>query len=141
MSFKFRLEVNLKLAKQELEKAQVLLAQEFDKLQQIEEVYQTEQKILRNAFQDQEKAGYHKPQTLGAWHTFSNYQKQKLEEIFLMMQKQKEIVLRQREALKYCKIKTEKFKRLRSKRWQEYYGEQLRKEQLVIDEIAQLFHG
>lgn len=140
MGFKFRLEVSLRLAKQELDRAHELLAQELCKLQQVEEVYQAQQKISLAAFQAQEKACRHEPQAIGGWYVFSNNQKQKLQEILLVIQKQEEIVLRQREELKCCKIKTEKFKKLRAKQWQKYCAEQLRQDQIIIDEIAQHSH-
>lgn len=141
MGFEFRLEVSLRLAEQELDKAQELLAQELRKLWQIQEVYHEEQKISLSVLQEQEKACRYEPQALGGWHVFSNNQKQKMEEILVEIQKQEEVISRLREGLKMCKIKTEKFKKLRSRQWQEYCIEQLRKEQLFIDEVAQQCHG
>ncbi|HHT63654.1 MAG: flagellar export protein FliJ [Bacillota bacterium] len=137
MGFKFRMEVNLKLAKHELNRCWELLAREINKLRQMEEVYQREEEIARMALRQQERACRSEPENLAWWHAFINYQKQKLEEILLEIKKQEEIVRSHREELIKCKIKTEKFQRLKAKRWREYCAEQLRQEQIVIDEIAQ----
>ncbi|MGI6684001.1 MAG: flagellar export protein FliJ [Bacillota bacterium] len=137
MGFKFRLATSLRLAVQELDKAQGVLAQEIRKLQQMEEFYRIEQEIFLNALTEKNKACQYEPQVLIGWHIFCTNQKHKLDEILIEIQKQEDVILRIREDLKLCKIKTEKFKKLRAKQWKEYYAEQLRKDQLFIDDIAQ----
>jgi flagellar FliJ protein len=137
MAFKFRLETSLRLAKQELDIAQGLLAEELRKLQKARGQRDNQTEILVQAFQGQKMACLEKPRDLSLWQQYSLEQKDKLIKYIKIVEEQEEIVIEYRERLVECRIKVEKFKRLKEKKMRLFYIQELKKEQTVIDEIAQ----
>lgn len=137
MAFKFRLETSLRLAKQELDIAQGLLAKEIRKLQFLKEQRDKQAGLLAEALEGQKRACLQAPSSLALWQKYSLEQKEKLINHEKEVEEQDKIVLKQREMLIECRIKTEKFKRLKEKKLRLFNIEELRREQTVIDEIAQ----
>lgn len=137
MVFRFRLETSLRLARQELEKAQCLLANELRKLYKAYEFRDNQLDAFHRALEGQKKACLHEPYNLRFWQEYTQRQKRKLEEYEEFVKKQEKVVQGYREELKQFRIKLEKLKRLKEKKWKLYCLEQLKKEQAVIDEIAQ----
>lgn len=137
MGFKFRLETSLHLADQELEVAQGLLAQEIRKMQKAIEQRDNQIEILTGAWQEQKKACLQEPLKLGFWQKYSLEQKEKLNKYEKELKEQQKIVAVHRERLLECRIKVEKFKRLKEKKLRLFNIEELKREQSIIDEIAQ----
>jgi flagellar FliJ protein len=137
MVFKFRLETSLRLAKQELDIAQGLLAEELRILQEAKGQKDNQTRILAQAFQGQKKACLEKPRDLSLWQQYSSEQKDKLRDYVKIVEEQEKTVAEYRARLVECRIKVEKFKRLKEKQKSLFDIKELRKEQTVIDEIAQ----
>lgn len=136
-AFRFRLETSLRLADQELDIAQALLAREHRKLQQLTEQRDEQEQILGKAWHGQKTACLQEPLHLGFWQKYSREQKEKLELYQDYVEEQQKIVNEYREKLVECRIKVEKYERLKEKKLRLYYIEELRKEQNVLDEIGQ----
>ncbi|HHV65645.1 MAG TPA: flagellar export protein FliJ [Peptococcaceae bacterium] len=138
MSFKFRLETSLHLAEQELDIARGFLATELRKLQELSSRRDRQAELLLEAFKGQKKACLEEPWSLSFWQLYIREQKEKLLQLIAEVQEQEKNVLKHREKVVQCRIKVEKFKRLKQKKFKLYYIEELRKEQAVLDEIASL---
>ncbi|RNC29562.1 MAG: hypothetical protein AWM53_00560 [Candidatus Dichloromethanomonas elyunquensis] len=137
MAFQFRLETSLRLANQEMDVVQGQLAQELRILQTYTEQKDCQLRIFLHAVEGQQAACLREPQNLSLWQNFSMEQKEILSKYEKQLQEQEKIVAKYREKLIECRIKVEKFKRLKEKKRKLYYVEELKKEQGVIDEIAQ----
>lgn len=137
MGFKFRLETSLHLANQELDIARGLLAGEVRKLQMAREQRDYQDRLFLRAQQGQKRACLQEPSILGVWQKYSLEQKMALLQREEEVEKQEKIVAEYREKLIECRIKVEKYKRLREKKLRLFYKEELKKEQAVLDEIAQ----
>lgn len=136
-SFRFRLEASLRLANQELDIARGLLAKEMRLLQQLTEQRNQQEQCLGRAYQGQKRACLVEPQNLGLWQKYTGEQKEKLYFCKNKVDEQQKVADEYRENLIKCRIKVEKFERLKAKKLRLYYIEELKKEQSVIDEIAQ----
>ncbi|NLI94175.1 MAG: flagellar export protein FliJ [Peptococcaceae bacterium] len=137
MAFKFRLETSLRLANQEMDIAQGQLAQELRVLRTFSEQRDYQLSIFLHSLEGQKKACLMEPQNLSLWLKFSLEQKEKLSNCEKRLQEQEKIVAKYRENLVECRIKVEKFKRLKEKQLKLYEIEELKKEQGIIDEVAQ----
>lgn len=137
MGFKFRLEASLRLARQEMDIAQGLLANELRTLQVLFGKKDIQNRILDEAFHDQKLACLKEPHHLGHWQKYTTEQHEKLKELEQRIREQELIVEERRAYLLESKIKCEKFEKLKEKKLKLYYIEELKKEQALIDEIAQ----
>ena len=137
MGFKFRLETSLRLASQEMDIVQGQLAQEMRILQKLLEQRDSQKRLFIRALEGQKTACLQEPQNLMLWQKYGVEQKEKLLQAEQKVAEQEKIVAEYREKLIECRIKVEKFKRLKEKKMRLYEIEELRKEQTVIDEIAQ----
>jgi len=137
MAFKFRLETSLRLASQEMDIVQGELARELRTLQIVQEQRDYQNLVLARAIEGQKKACLEAPQRLSQWQRYGLEQKEKLSENEQKVKEQEKIVKQYREKLVECRIKVEKFKRLKEKKLRLYAIEELKKEQTIIDEIAQ----
>jgi len=137
MAFKFSLETGMRLADQEMQVAQGLLAREMRILQEILEQRDLQAKVLLRAYEEQKKACLEEPVIIAAWQKYSLEQKKKLAELEIDITRQKETVLEFNKRLLQCRMKFEQYKRLREKKFNVYNLEELKKEQNIIDEIAQ----
>lgn len=137
MAFKFRLETSLRLASQEKDVAQGELAGALRQLQLLTDKRDEQAKSLLKAIASQKEACLREPSVLGQWQRFCEDKKRILKEIEYQVGEQKKIVEQYREKLIECRIKVEKFKRLKAKNLKLYQIEELRTEQKIIDEIAQ----
>ncbi len=137
MAFKYRLETNLRLADQELDIAQNLLAKEIRILSKFQEERDIQAEIFVQAIEGQKQACLGQPWQLSSWQRYLEDQKRKLAEDEQEVMLQKKVVTGFRERLIQCRINLEKFKRLKQKKWKLYNIDELKKEQAVIDEIPQ----
>jgi flagellar FliJ protein len=137
MTFKFRLEASLRLARQELDIVEGELARELRIRQNLIVQRDDQAKILSGAQTGQKRACLSEPQNLGIWQKYCLLQKQILADFEQKVREQEKIVSKYREKLLECRIKAEKFKRLKEKKLRLYQIEELKQEQKVIDEIAQ----
>lgn len=137
MAFRFRLETNLKVAKQKLDLAQTELAGQIRILQDLNESYNRQLEIYSSALESKKEACIKEPANLSRWQIYCLDQKEQLDNYQRMMLDQEEEVAKYREHLKVQKIEFEKYKRLKEKKWKQFWMEELRKEQSIIDEIAQ----
>lgn len=137
MAFKFRLETSLRLANQEMDIVQGLLAQETRKMQEFIEQRNCQALNLAKAWDGQRNACMEAPYRLKLWQKYSAEQREKLIVCEKQVEKQEKVVEEHREKLIECRIKVEKYKRLKEKKLRLYFIEELKKEQNVIDEIAQ----
>ncbi|AFV02560.1 hypothetical protein UNSWDHB_2880 [Dehalobacter sp. UNSWDHB] len=141
MPFKFRLEASLRLAEQDMDIEQGLLAQELRTLHNLTEQRDLQTQLLNKAFEKQKIACLEEPQILNLWQRYCCDQKN------ILLKREKEVeeqnirVEKQREKLLECRIKTEKYKRLKEKKIRLFYMTKLKKEQSEIDEIAQNLRG
>ncbi|MGI6450285.1 MAG: flagellar export protein FliJ [Desulfitobacteriia bacterium] len=136
MGFKFRLETSLHLAEQELDIARGFLATELRKLQELSSRRNKQAELFLKALRGQKKACLEQPSSLKSWQNYSVEQKEKLLKLEAEVREQEKNVLKYREKLIQCRIKVEKLKRLKQKKFKLFYIEELRKEQAVLDEIA-----
>ncbi|NLP44336.1 MAG: FliJ family protein [Peptococcaceae bacterium] len=137
MAFKFRLETSLRLAKQELDMAQNLLAQQIRILLELRNQSSKQALLLERAWQGQRTACREAPSSLGLWQKYAEQQKKELLELNKKVEKQQKIVDEYRKELLECRIKVEKYERLKAKQKRLFYIEELRTEQKQLDEIAQ----
>lgn len=137
MAFKYRLETNLRLADQELDIAQNLLAKEIRILSNFQEERDIQAEIFIQAIEGQKQACLGQPWQLSSWQRYLEDQKSKLAEDEQEVILQEKVVMGFRERLIQCRINLEKFKRLKQKKWKLYNIDELKKEQAVIDEIPQ----
>ncbi|NLM20964.1 MAG: flagellar export protein FliJ [Peptococcaceae bacterium] len=137
MAFKFRLESILKLAEQKMKVAEGILARELRTLQAISKQKDLQAGLLTQALAGQKAACLNNPENLGIWQKYSQEQKEKLLELENEVQKQQVVVEEKKEKLLQCRIEVEKLKRLKEKKLRIYNWEELKKEQNIIDEIAQ----
>ncbi len=137
MVFKYRLDTSLRLANQEMNIVQGQLAEELRILQKLVDQRDHQVRILSLAYEGQTRACLAEPMHLSSWQKYSVEQKEKLSEYQLEVEEQEKIIASYREKLMECRIKVEKFKRLKEKKLRLYYIEELRKDQVIIDEIAQ----
>ncbi|MGI5901185.1 MAG: flagellar export protein FliJ [Desulfitobacteriia bacterium] len=137
MGFKFRLENVLKLSEQELKIEQVIFSKELRTLQVLEEQKNVLVYSWHRALEGQKKAGLSAPVILQNWQRYAREQKENLQKKEVEIQEQEKIVAECKEKLLDCKIKVEKYRKLRAKKFQVYREEELRKDQAVLDEIAQ----
>ncbi len=137
MSFKFRLETSLNLADQELKIAQGLLAQETRILLNVSELRDSQSRLLTRALEGQKRACLEEPVNISIWQKYAGEQNEKLLKLQKEVEKQQKIVADYREKLRECRIKVEKYKRLKGKKMKLYSILELKKEQKAIDEIAQ----
>jgi hypothetical protein len=116
MPFKFRLEASLRLAEQDMDIEQGLLAQELRTLHNLTEQRDLQTQLLNKAFEKQKIACLEEPQILNLWQRYCCDQKN------ILLKREKEVeeqnirVEKQREKLLECRIKTEKYKRLKEKK-------------------------
>lgn len=137
MAFKYRLEASLRLADQELDIAQSLLAKEMRILAKFKEDRDIQTEVFVQAIEGQKQACLGQPWQLSSWQLYREEQKRKLAEDEQEVLLQEEVVTGFRERLIKCRINLEKFKRLKQKKWKLYNIDELKKEQAVIDEIPQ----
>ena len=137
MSFKFRLETILRLAEQELDVAQGLLAQQTRVLLDLQEQRSKQALLLERAWQGQRTACVEAPLTIAQWQKYAEQQKKELRELNKKVEEQQKIVEKYRKELLECRIKVEKYQRLKAKQQRLFYIEELRTEQKQLDEIAQ----
>lgn len=137
MAFKYRLETSLRLAEQELDVAQSLLAKEMRILYKIKQERDDQAEIFTKAIEGQKLACIKQPQYLSLWQRYLEEQKNKLRKIEQDVILQEKKTIESREMLIRCRIAREKYKRLKENKWKIYQIEELRKEQVVIDEIPQ----
>lgn len=137
MAFKYRLETNLRLADQELDIAQNLLAKEIRILSKFQEERDIQAEIFIQAIEGQKHACLGQPWQLSSWQRYLEDQKIKLAEDEQEVMLQEKVVTGFRERLIQCRINLEKFKRLKQKKWKLYNMDELKKEQIIIDEIPQ----
>ncbi|MCG1026415.1 flagellar FliJ family protein [Dehalobacter sp.] len=141
MPFKFRLEASLRLAEQEMDIEQGLLAQELRTLREATEQKDLQAQLLNAALEKQKIACLEEPQMLSLWQRYCYDQRN------ILLKREKEVeeqnirVEKQREKLLECRIKTEKYKRLKEKKIRLFHIAELKKEQTEIDEIAQNLRG
>lgn len=137
MAFKFRLETNLRISEQMMEAAQSILAEEIRILHKISE----ERRIINDKYNEvikrQKIACVNEPYKLGSWQKFSSELKKLLDNKREEEKEQGSIVSRQREEVIRLNIEHEKFKKLKEKQYRLFLQEEQRKEQKIIDEIAQ----
>lgn len=141
MGFKYRLETSLRLADQEQEIAQGLLAREMRTLNQIRQNRDNQADIYIKAVEGQKMACLNEPGSINLWQRYLTDQKNKLEQFEKEVTDQELITAEFRKKLIDCRINLEKFKRLKQKKWKLYYIDELKKEQAVIDEIPQSRQG
>lgn len=137
MAFKYRLETSLRLANQELDIAQSLLAKEVRILSKFKEERDIQIEVLGQAIEGQMKACLGEPRQLSVWQRYREEQTKKLAQSEQEVLLQEKVVTDFRERLVQCRINFEKFKRLRQKKLKLYNIDELKKEQAVIDEIPQ----
>jgi len=137
MSFKFRLETNLHLAEQKRKAIEGILAQQIRTLKKIEKQKKTQAGLLAQALAGQKNACLTNPKNLDSWQKYSQEQYEKLLQLENELQKKLEVVEASKQKLFQCRIEEEKFKKLKEKQLRIYMWEELKKEQNVIDEIAQ----
>lgn len=137
MAFKYRLEASLRLADQELDIAQSLLAKELRILAKFKEDRDIQAEVFVQAIEGQTKACLGQPWQLSSWQRYLEEQKRKLAKDEQEVMLQEKVVIGFRERLIGCRINLEKFKRLKQKKWKLYNIDELKKEQNVIDEIPQ----
>jgi len=137
MAFKFRLEAVLRLAEQEMQVMQGELAQAFRALQKATEQKNAQALRLAQALKGQRQAAFEEPAALRSWQRYSLEQRGLLIKHEKEVEKQQKNVASCQERLIQCRIKVEKYKRLKEKKRLAYYKEELKKEQAMIDEVAQ----
>lgn len=137
MAFKYRLETSLRLAQQELDIAQSLLAVEMRILQTIRQERDSRAELFEQAIEGQKHACLGEPQQLSLWQKYQEVQKENLAKCEQEVLRQEQVTTGLREKLIQSRINLEKFKRLKHKKWKLYDIDELRKEQAIIDEIPQ----
>lgn len=141
MGFKYRLEPSLRLAKQEMDLEQGLLAKELRILQEFGKQRDGQAYLLAEAMEGQKKSALEEPANLGVWQKYVLEQKRLLQRLEEELNKQENIVVLYREKLIQCRIKVEKYKKLKQKKIKIYNTQELKKEQAILDEIAQSKSG
>ena len=138
--FKFRLETNLRLAKQALEAAQREFAQEEKRYQECARASLLQQERLNEAEEGQRDAGRHRPEKLGIWQTFTSEQHRRLRQCEVEQREQEAV----REDVRLLLLEThrevEKFRRLKEKQVKAFEWEELLKEQKLLDETGQILY-
>ncbi|KUO65611.1 MAG: hypothetical protein APF84_14925 [Gracilibacter sp. BRH_c7a] len=137
MAFKYRLETSLRLADQELDIAQSLLAVEMRTLSKLQEEKHIQAENFAQAIEGQKQACLGEPLHVRLWQRYGEEQKNKLAQIEQEVLFQETVVKESRAKLIQCRINLEKFKKLKQKKLKLYNIEELKKEQAVIDEIPQ----
>jgi flagellar FliJ protein len=137
MAFKFRLQASLKIAEQKMDEAQGVFGREMRVLQDIQKELERELDVLEQGLKGQAEDALRNPRKLNDWKLYIVAQKEKLKLIEQRLEFQESVVEECREHLKDCRVMVEKFKRLKEKRWKEFLAEELRKEQIMLDEIGQ----
>ncbi|MGE4271317.1 MAG: flagellar FliJ family protein [Desulfitobacterium sp.] len=139
--FKFRLEAALGLAKRSLEEQQRRLAHETQKLFQLQEASQEQERVWQFALKGQKEACQSSPQDLGLWQTFTQKQLELLRQREKEVLQQEDIVERQRERLLEAHQDSEKLKKLKEKKRLVFNLKEQRREQAVLDEAGQIIFG
>lgn len=137
MAFKYRLETSLRLASQEMNVALGVLADELKNLHNIRQERDSKAALLARGLEEMKKACLGEPYDLRLWQEYLGEVKKTLLEYEDKVREQESVVAESREKVIRCRIKAEKFKRLKQKKWKLYNIEEQKKEQAAIDEIPQ----
>ncbi|UWG98326.1 flagellar FliJ family protein [Dehalobacter sp. DCM] len=141
MAFRFRLQTSLRLAEQEVDIVRALLAQEISRLRDMTDKRDNQERIFKQALAGQTSACITEPHNLHLWQAYTGEQKEILKVLEVQIEEQKIRVEEKRQLLVEHRIKAEKYIRLKEKQAKHYKLEELRKEQSLIDEIAQNHKG
>ncbi|HWQ71503.1 MAG TPA: flagellar FliJ family protein [Desulfitobacteriaceae bacterium] len=136
--FRFRLKTSLHLAEQKLDDRKIQLAQETAKLQERIFTREKQKEDWLAALDSQRKAGLSSPEDLGMWQVFTSGQLRLLRKCEQELILQEELVARKRSELMEARRDCEKLLRLREKQAIAFQLEANRREQAVIDEVAQV---
>lgn len=136
--FQFRLDTSLRLAERFKEEAQRVLALEIKKWQTYIEKRDQQRSLWEEALEGQKQAGLNSVQDLGSWQAYAARQFINLRRMEEELSAQQEIVEDKRRILIEAQRELEKFKRLKEKQHKAFLLRELRKEQAVIDEAAQV---
>lgn len=138
--FRFRLAASLRLAEQELEERQRLLADEIRRREEILARRDDQEKVYLEGIEGQRQAGCSEPERLGYWQKFCVDQLAKLRELDEELKQQTERVEKARQELFKAHQEKEKFRRLKAKRWLAFQLQEQRREQALLDEAGQIIH-
>lgn len=136
--FSFRLKTSLRLAEQKLDEIKILLAHDIALMQVQTKARDKQRSSWISALEGQRKVGLSYPDELGSWQIFAAQQ------LMLLRQCEQELVL-QEESVEKIRLKLieanrecEKLIRLREKQATVFQAELDRREQGVLDEVAQV---
>lgn len=136
--FRFRLKTSLRLAEQRLDDRKIQLAQETANLQERVLTRDNQKEDWIAALASQRKAGLTCPEDLGMWQVFAVRQlrlfRQREQELIV----QEEVVANKRSELMEARRDCEKLIRLREKQAIAFQLELNRREQAILDEVAQV---
>ncbi|MHB1650881.1 MAG: flagellar export protein FliJ [Desulfitobacteriaceae bacterium] len=138
MVFRFRLEASLRLAEKASEEAQRRLAEETRKWQLCLQARDQQQDRWHQALEGQGQAGMAHPETLGLWQAYAKEQNKKLQIREADLVNQERHKEERRSHVVEAHRELEKLKRLKAKQAQAFALSEQRKEQKVLDEVAQV---
>lgn len=138
--FKFRLKTSLRLAEKKLDDKKIQLAQETARLQDRQSTRDMQIEIWITAMDNQRKAGLNCPEDLGMWQVFTARQLKLLRQYEQDLIIQEELVAKKRTELMEARRDCEKLIKLREKQAQAFQMELNHREQVVLDEVAQVLY-
>ncbi len=136
--FKFRLKTCLRLSEQKLDERKIQMAKETALLLESSQSRDEQKKDWNKAMNGQREAGLVKPDSLGLWSDFT------FRQLHLLRQREEELLLREKVAEKSrselieAKRECEKLMRLREKQEKALKSLSDHREQMNLDEIAQV---
>jgi flagellar export protein FliJ len=138
--FKFRLQTSLRLAEQKLDDRKIQFAKETANLQERVLTRDNQKESWVVALDCQRKAGLSCPENLGMWQVFAARQLKLLRRCEQELMEQEELVAKKRSELMEARRDCEKLIRLREKQAIAFQLEANRREQVVLDEVAQVLY-
>lgn len=136
--FKFRLEAALRLAERGLEMERRRLAEELDKLRQLQEARTGLEKQWRIALEGQKEAGRREPERLGSWQVYAASRVKELRALEKELVLQEKVVEEQRLRVMKAHQEQEKLEKLKEKQEAAFWIKEQRREQSVLDETGQV---
>lgn len=138
--FRFRLEARLRLAEIALDRELRHLAQEVQKLKQLEYERNRCENTWRQAVAGQRTAGLTSPRDLGTWQKYAQNCLKLLRLKETEVQKQAQTVQKCREELAEAHREAEKFRRLQEKQLKLFRLAEEKREQKILDEAGQVLY-